>query len=130
MRDLALEDVSSMLIGYGAGNADRIRVDDRVANFPAIPKAIIEYGLIGGIPLLLLIMVRIFTGIGSLPIAVGLLCMQFFLSGASCSPSPSSRFSTSFSRNRAAVRHKRRPRPDTSNWRRAKWRFPCTQDRR
>ncbi|MBB5403370.1 hypothetical protein [Paraburkholderia youngii] len=86
MRELAFEDASSMLIGYGAGNADRIRVDDRVANFPAIPKAIIEYGLIGGIPLLLLIMVRIFTGIESLPIAVGLFCMQFFLSGALLQP--------------------------------------------
>jgi hypothetical protein len=86
MRDLAFESAESMLIGYGAGNADRIKVDDRIANFPAIPKAIIEYGLIGGIPLLLLIMTRIFMGVGSLPIAVGLFCMQFFLSGALLQP--------------------------------------------
>jgi hypothetical protein len=86
MGDLAFESASSILVGYGAGNADRIKVDDRIANFPAIPKAIIEYGVIGGIPLLLLIAVRIFMGVGSLPIAVGLFCMQFFLSGALLQP--------------------------------------------
>jgi hypothetical protein len=86
MMELSLESASSLLIGYGAGSADRLKLDDRLANFPAVPKAIIEYGLIGGIPLLLLIAVRIFMGIGSLPLAVGLLCMQFLLSGALLQP--------------------------------------------
>lgn len=86
MTELSFENASSLLLGYGPGSADRLKVDDRIANFPAIPKAVIEYGLIGGVPLLLLIAVRIFMGVGSLPIAVGLFCMQFFLSGALLQP--------------------------------------------
>lgn len=86
MMDVSFYDASSLLIGYGAGSADRLRLNDRMPNFSAIPKAIIEYGLIGGIPLLLLIVVRIFMGAGNLPVAIGLICMQFFLSGALLQP--------------------------------------------
>jgi hypothetical protein len=86
MSELTFDSASSLLIGYGPGSVDRIKVDDRVANFPAVPKAIIEYGLLGGVPLLLLIAIRLFMGVGNLPIAVGLFCMQFFLSGALLQP--------------------------------------------
>jgi hypothetical protein len=83
---LSFDNLSSLLVGYGAGAADRLKVDDQLANFPAIPKALIEYGMLGGLPLLLLLALRIFTGIKNFPIAVGLFCMQFFLSGALLQP--------------------------------------------
>lgn len=86
LRELSFATGSSWLIGYGAGSADRMKVDDQLANYPAIPKALIEYGLIGGLPLLLFLVVRIFSGIRNLPVAVALFCMQFFLSGALLQP--------------------------------------------
>lgn len=86
LSELSFNNLSSLLIGYGAGAADRLKVDDQLANFPAIPKALIEYGVLGGLPLLALITLRIFSGIRNFPIAVGLFCMQFFLSGALLQP--------------------------------------------
>jgi hypothetical protein len=86
LTELSFDSMSSMLVGYGAGASDRLTLDDQIANFPAIPKALIEYGILGGIPLLLMIALRIFTGIRNLPIAVGLFSMQFFLSGALLQP--------------------------------------------
>jgi hypothetical protein len=86
LAELSFNNLSSLLTGYGAGAADRLKVDDQLANFPAIPKALIEYGVLGGVPLLTLIALRIFAGIRNFPIAVGLFCMQFFLSGALLQP--------------------------------------------
>jgi hypothetical protein len=86
LTDLSVRSPSNLLVGYGAGAVDRLTHGDQSANFPAIPKAIIEYGLLGGLPLLVLIAVRIFRSVPEFPVAFGLFCMQFFLSGALLQP--------------------------------------------
>lgn len=85
LTQLSLNSASDLLVGYGAGAVDRLK-GGQIANFPAIPKAVIEYGLIGGLPLLALIAIRIFGAVRHFPIAFGLFCMQFFLSGALLQP--------------------------------------------
>lgn len=78
---------SSLIAGYGAGSSDRLgSAGDSLVNYSAIPKAIIEYGLLGGLPLLLAIAACITLSVGSLPLVTALVLTHFVLSGALLQP--------------------------------------------
>jgi uncharacterized membrane protein len=75
------------LMGYGAGSADRmVASNDALVNFSAIPKAVIEYGAIGGITLLIALAFRIGMSGQPPPIVAALLVLHYFLSGALLQP--------------------------------------------
>jgi hypothetical protein len=75
------------LVGYGAGAADRmITTSDALINFSAIPKAMIEYGAVGGLGLLITLGIRLAVSGQPPPVVVALLVMHYFLSGALLQP--------------------------------------------
>lgn len=80
-------DPASLFLGHGAGAANRlVTSSDALVNFSAVPKAIIEYGLLGGFPLLLVIGLRVaFSGQPG-TIAMALIVTHYFLSGALLQP--------------------------------------------
>ncbi len=80
-------DAASFFLGHGAGAADRLVTSaDSLVNFSAVPKAIIEYGFLGGFPLLLVIGLRVaFSGQPG-TIAMALIVTHYFLSGALLQP--------------------------------------------
>ena len=83
----SFSDAGSFFLGYGAGAADRlVTSSDALVNFSAVPKAIIEYGFVGGFSLLFVIGLRI--ALSGLPgtIAMALIVTHYFLSGALLQP--------------------------------------------
>lgn len=80
-------DPASFFFGHGAGAADRlVTSSDALVNFSAVPKAIIEYGLLGGLPLLLVIGLRVAVSGQPATIAMALIITHYFLSGALLQP--------------------------------------------
>ncbi|NML96696.1 hypothetical protein HHL24_01780 [Paraburkholderia sp. RP-4-7] len=87
MARYSTRNTSSLIAGYGAGSSDRLgNTSDSLVNYSAIPKAIIEYGLLGGVPLLLAIATCIALSVGSLPLVAALVVTHFVLSGALLQP--------------------------------------------
>jgi hypothetical protein len=80
-------DVASFLFGHGAGAANRlVTSSDSLVNFSAVPKAVIEYGLLGGGAMLLAIVFRIALSGQPAIVAIALIVMHYFLSGALLQP--------------------------------------------
>jgi hypothetical protein len=80
-------DAASLFLGHGAGAADRlVTTSDALVNFSAVPKAIIEYGVLGGLPLLLVIGLRVALSGQPGTIAMALIFTHYFLSGALLQP--------------------------------------------
>ncbi|CAE6728718.1 hypothetical protein R69619_01913 [Paraburkholderia nemoris] len=87
MARYSTRNASSLIAGYGAGSSDRLgNTSDSLVNYSAIPKAIIEYGLLGGVPLLLAIATCITLSVGALPLVAALVVTHFVLSGALLQP--------------------------------------------
>ncbi|KND60420.1 hypothetical protein BVER_03874c [Candidatus Burkholderia verschuerenii] len=83
----ALVSAPRFLTGYGAGSADRmVASNDALVNFSAVPKAVIEYGAIGGITFLIALAFRIGMSGQPPPIVAALLVLHYFLSGALLQP--------------------------------------------
>jgi len=80
-------DPASFLFGHGAGAANRlVTSSDSLVNFSAVPKAVIEYGLIGGGALLFAIVFRIARSGQPSTVVIALIVMHYFLSGALLQP--------------------------------------------
>lgn len=80
-------DPASFLFGHGAGAANRlVTSSDSLVNFSAVPKAVIEYGLVGGGALLLAIVFRIARSGQPSTVIIALIVMHYFLSGALLQP--------------------------------------------
>lgn len=78
---------AALFVGYGPGAADRmVSSADALVNFSAVPKAAIEYGLLGGLPLLGAVVLRIAGSGQPAAIGVALVAMHYFLSGALLQP--------------------------------------------
>jgi hypothetical protein len=83
----SLQSAPRFLVGYGAGSADRmVAANDVLMNFSAIPKAVIEYGALGGLTLLIALAFRLGASGQPPPIVAALVVMHYFLSGALLQP--------------------------------------------
>lgn len=81
MAEIIHTDTSTFLIGSGAGAVTALE-DNYMANFPVIPKLVIEYGLIAGGLFLLFLGYCIFTRQRSYTLAAAVAFMYFILSGS------------------------------------------------
>jgi hypothetical protein len=85
--DLILPHFGAFLVGKGPGYVEQLNQLAVVkANYPVIPKLLIEYGMFGLVPFLAFVTYRFFSGSRSRLLSAALFLMYLFLSGSLLQP--------------------------------------------